>query len=1469
MEINWGNVVSDAPAPEVPQGGIDRPRPPSVADVLGGTAQLVLQALQLPRRGVQTLLGGAGGEAGFRQNPIGMMLGNALPAGVGQALLGPLGPAATQQVMQRLPEEAQQGVREYSQDVLTDPLNLVGMGLPGKAAAGLPAGSKLLPILRALDTGETLTQKMLNAVLLAPARLGKAALEHVPAPGVKVLEQQPVQRAGQVVAQAPVERAATSLYDALAATSGKSLFKQDVRALGDTISGLLDQGVNLRRAISDEDLAGAGKLFYTLPKGGAFSGKPVLEKLEADLMTRLGEAPNAAGQAAWVELTRALETANAEAWHSAYAQRAASGYSSGSTGQKVNNQFYKDAVEAVTNNYKAAFDVLDDAYTAAKRLQLDPAAEQQIGQIVADAVPHLQSAMDTPSVGLYPIVAKGRRSVQDLMPERLAELTQRAQSVDQVADAVRSATEPLLDPTAAALTHPGTLAGRMGERLSQLDFLRRQLPGELANVPEFSQGLLTDTRHQMIRLATRAERGRQGFENGIKEIWDAYLPGQKFPEFDLSASSTPDEILGHINQVLGRISNAPSFPGVLPPVTNSVELLDVIRSYAKPDTFNKVDQLVREFPGADLLTGSPFLAAWDRASRGLAKRYGIDNEKTVAGTMKDVLSTGNALFKEQALATFTYPLVNASGALFNSVIAGAPPVRLAGNLVKAMGEAARGQYVVPDYIQNFETKMGMPFGGAAKGESSAILDLEAQAVREYTKTGQPVYQKIGQPLMGAGGAVLGGASGLAGSPEDATPDERMKNALIGAGIGGAWFGGPGKGLLRAADRPGALGRAADTAMELGGALVGGHPGMAELVRRMSIAIEDVARKEVALMGAVTKNQELLPAYQKVVQDAVAGSKTPYVPTRFDPNYIGKLNPGQVGPPRIGQTVPELTRNIIPRSGAADRITTALEQLNWQAPPDVVRNLLIHEDVHPGVAQKAAEAWRTLNGTAMKAGEETAAQVHFDYQHLSNFEQFMREFTPFSTWAIKSLPFFAQHLTQKPLLLVSVLQAEQAMERERKEGGLPGRFAGSAHAGFGDWFWSKLLGHDVLGFYNPIRGLLPFSDTLRNVQEKPDAGPFEQFTSALQALGLPQPSPFLMTGARVAGLMGDAPAQSMVRVGPAIQGVTAALGVNRGRGIDLGAAQESAERNLRRAGAGSVTGPQDVANPAELSTMHRIDELYMRQYGKPISASPGQEALPFMLAKVERSGPIWDAAAAEVAKDRGLRSAVGFIYNPAAPQAVLTPEEEAIRYSRTQNILSPKLARDVNDAAGTHPTELADPSVLAAVEQASLTLVARTSGGTEQPPKIQKLLENPTNANVQQVVKEMQEAQATLNPLASGYSVSGSTDEARLKAALGLYMNQGLGVAGGAGQTLSDLARTMRGEGALSGAATGRPQLSSKGLNPISQILAQVQQAQDAQKASNPVLGEYLAWKRLHPTGDVEDFFKAKRAGQVAALPATP
>jgi hypothetical protein len=1458
MAINWENVIAPpqgAPAPDaVPQGGIDVPRGPSLGDILGGTAKAVLAALEAPQRGLQTVLGGGSQEA-FQQGALGRAIGG----GYGQMGLNALGGGpAGGQILQALIQKIDPGLWEETtagyRDQLTNPVNLVGLNLPAKGAAAVGPASNLYPILTRLAQGENLTQQALHAVLVSPAR-GVQTLAGRPLPPVPtaIADRTPqavkdalsaAQEAGQPIGDAiaaiqklPVRgrtvtrevpamvgegatgvmgtrvstEEAQSLYDLFSAINTKSAFKMAGRSVSDAIDNISSTFNPMRAA---RDIETGSNLLYRMPVNKPLEGQSVLQDLEAKLFARLSDAPNGTARAAWLEITRDVEAGAARDWHSAFvtardAPKATAG---------VRNQMYKTAVDDIADRYKSAFDMLDDAYAAAKNVKLDPADEAAVNDLFAGSLAQLRAAQKlTPTPGLYP--ASWPPKAGDPIANRLNPLVQRMQSIDQIADNFRAAAEGALGEAAGVVdTHASP--SRMLSRISELRNAASGLPEELDQLPDFHAGPITDVSNKLMKLITGAARGKQLFEDALEDMWKKYVPGERYTPFDASVPHGADDILSHFNQTLAKISTSPSFPGSpLPPIQNSTDMLEYARRYASGSLFDRLDRAVKGFPGADLLVGDPYAAAGDRAIRGMASLYGVNNEKTVKGTLMDFYQNSNAFYKDQALATFSYPLVNASGALFNSVLAGSNPVRMTTNMIRAIGQELRGKYTEPEEMANFQTAMGQRWGGAARGESALTLELGAQEARKYTKTAQPIAEKIGRGPLALGGGLLGAASADREAPQDAAPGERAKNAAIG-GLAGA----VGYGVV--------------------------YPSMSQLVRRLSFGIEDVARKDVALMGSLTKHQAQVPEYQKLISDAFTGSRQRYFPTTLDPatgNYV--TNPA-TGPANIA---------LRPNPGALERVTSIMDQLHWQAPPDVVRSLLLKEGVAPELATNTMKAWRNLNSNVMRSGEELAGEVHFDYQKLNNLEAFAKEVLPFSTWAMKALPFFAKHLAEKPLILTTVLEMQNRSETERSEGGLPARFAGAQHIPFGDKLWSGILGHSVMSYFNPLRGLAPFSDAIRNVAqtERPDQTPESQVLNLLQLLGLPQPAPAIQTALRLTGRLDDAPPQGLLRYGGPIQGVTSLLGVNRGKGIDLNAGLEGGERAIRRATGG------DPANSAELGTMNRIDELFLRQYQRPISTG-GPETVPYIQAKANMSGPLWDQAAAEVAKERGTRSLAGAVYGPGVPQALLTPEEEAIRFKRTERLISPKLSRDINDVAGTNPTAQADPSQVAAVLQAA--------SHVKLPERITRLTTRPdslTNAELQQVLKGITGVEAKSNPLAFGYGQSGTPDEARLKVLLSLYNAQGELVGGGAGKRLQEELTNLNRAPNNPFSTMGQPTISQSKTNPIGLILSKVKALQDNMKLQEPILAEYLAWKQKNPTGDVEDFMQQRKLHPVAVPGATP
>jgi len=76
-------------------------------------------------------------------------------------------------------------------------------------------------------------------------------------------------------------------------------------------------------------------------------------------------------------------------------------------------------------------------------------------------------------------------------------------------------------------------------------------------------------------------------------------------------------------------------------------------------------------------------------------------------------------------------------------------------------------------------------------------------------------------------------------------------------------------------------------------------------------------------------------------------------------------------------------------------------------------------------------------------------------------------------------------------------------------------------------------------------------------------------------------------------------------------------------------------------------------PLDVATERRLDELALRETGKPISDS-GEQAAAYVRAKRTKSGELWDRARGEVELERGVQSLAGFVSQGIRPDAILTP-----------------------------------------------------------------------------------------------------------------------------------------------------------------------------------------------------------------------
>jgi hypothetical protein len=62
--------------------------------------------------------------------------------------------------------------------------------------------------------------------------------------------------------------------------------------------------------------------------------------------------------------------------------------------------------------------------------------------------------------------------------------------------------------------------------------------------------------------------------------------------------------------------------------------------------------------------------------------------------------------------------------------------------------------------------------------------------------------------------------------------------------------------------------------------------------------------------------------------------------------------------------------------------------------------------------------------------------------------------------------------------------------------------------------------------------------------------------------------------------------------------------------------------------------------------------------------------PTCSARRTQSGPLWERAKAEVELEKGVQAISGFVSQGIQPQAILTPEEAAIRKAKAERCWSP-------------------------------------------------------------------------------------------------------------------------------------------------------------------------------------------------------
>lgn len=708
-------------------------------------------------------------------------------------------------------------------------------------------------------------------------------------------------------------------------------------------------------------------------------------------------------------------------------------------------------------------------------------------------------------------------------------------------------------------------------------------------------------------------------------------------------------------------------------------------------------------------------------------------------------------------------------------------------------------------LQNLQggAAMGQMVGvGADKTMAEAVDQAGniARGVPFHTSGGQEMASRMGIPipysLHEQADRALNAVAGRSGENNPAR-DSLVMGLLGGIGAG----------------PPGAL---------LGGVMGARVAAVSDRIRKSSQGIETILRErgwEEGMSRELVKNMGEL---ERIVVDGLTkpGARTTGTPVHQ--NFIDiitndiKANGGQINSEDLRKT---LVNSVRITQDRADEIVRQLD--------DVFYN-------------------------ASQAGVNLSNKFNFDYQDLSPIERVISEAFPFSTWVLKAAPFYAEQAARHPII-GNIVRTERDTSNQNVESrGLPGRFAGTLPSSTGSSVLSAILGRPVEAYNDPLRAFMPFAGSAQALSrlqyEDPEKTSIvDHIYNALDVLGL-NPAPPIDVALRTLGLVGQpedpargvnfrwgAPAAGATAL--ASRGVEMATGTNPGWYVDVNRGGQRIEEIVR-----GFLHKEEITNPLEVQAERRVDEIALRNTGNPIG-SKSPTVAPYVTARRTHAGPIWDQAKAEVELEKGTQALSGFVSQGIQPQAILTGEEAKIRAAKAASFLEPDVARALDTAEERAPTALADQSTRDAITSAVQAIADQT--GRPTPQVVLDRMASPTNTNLNWISKEIYKFQVEQEPLMQGYGASGTPEQRRVSNAIAGMSH--------AGQDLTPEQLVQQITANRAGAVS-RIRSDSNPTGAIAAALAIPGQERTAISENTPDVNQYIAWKKVHPTMDVADFF---------------
>jgi hypothetical protein len=145
----------------------------------------------------------------------------------------------------------------------------------------------------------------------------------------------------------------------------------------------------------------------------------------------------------------------------------------------------------------------------------------------------------------------------------------------------------------------------------------------LKDLPDQQQGVMRQALPAMTARLKTINAAQDKFETGIRELWESR------PDLGPYIEMTPATRAARLPQINERLDALG-----LPPVQNSIELLQGLRGKVRDDLWNQLDKNVKSYPGGDLLLDDPYLLAMDRAVRAHAPSWASTRNTVSVGASR-------------------------------------------------------------------------------------------------------------------------------------------------------------------------------------------------------------------------------------------------------------------------------------------------------------------------------------------------------------------------------------------------------------------------------------------------------------------------------------------------------------------------------------------------------------------------------------------------------------------------------------------------------------------------------------------------------------------------------------------------------------------------------------------------------------------------------------------------------------------